>query len=76
MQTNLENEFLSISSDHNHVANPDMLEIKSLKEKMKERILTETTSITKIYDEEVAKACLSEEGAATLPTIIEYRKYF
>jgi len=76
MQTNLENEFLSISSDHNHVANPDMLEIKSLKEKMKERILTETTSITKIYDEEVAKACLSEEGAAALPTIIEYRKYF
>ena len=76
MHTDLNNEFLSITSDHNHVANPDILEIKSIKDKMKERILAETTSITKIYDEEVAKAHLSEEGAAALPTVIEYRTCF
>ncbi|CAF3979963.1 unnamed protein product, partial [Rotaria sp. Silwood1] len=35
--------------------------------------MSETTSITKIYDEEIAKAYLSEGGAAALPTVIEYR---
>ncbi|CAF3916211.1 unnamed protein product [Rotaria sordida] len=35
--------------------------------------MSETTSITKIYDEEIAKAYLSEEVAAALPTVIEYR---
>ncbi|CAF4457792.1 unnamed protein product [Rotaria sp. Silwood2] len=40
---------------------------------MKQRILSETTSLTKIYDEEVKKASLSPEAAATLPTVIEFR---
>ncbi|CAF4668553.1 unnamed protein product, partial [Rotaria socialis] len=40
---------------------------------MKERILTETTPITKIYDEEIVKAKLSKAAAAILPTVIEYR---
>ncbi|CAF5138758.1 unnamed protein product, partial [Rotaria sp. Silwood1] len=39
---------------------------------MKQRILSETTSLTKIYDEEVKKASLSPEAAATLPTVIEF----
>ncbi len=40
---------------------------------MKNRILTETTSLTKIYDEEIAKSKLSTAGAAHFPTVIEYR---
>ncbi|CAF0713721.1 unnamed protein product [Adineta steineri] len=40
---------------------------------MKERILNETTSLTKIYDEEVKKACLSAEEIALLPTVVEFR---
>ncbi|CAF4241584.1 unnamed protein product [Rotaria socialis] len=63
---NLENEFLLITGDHNHVINPNMLQ-------MKNRILNETMSITKIYDEEIAKVHLSDEGAAELPTVIEYK---
>ena len=42
---------------------------------MKERILLETTSITKIYDEETAKANLSKCATAILATVIEYRMY-
>ncbi|CAF4990064.1 unnamed protein product, partial [Rotaria socialis] len=37
------------------------------------RILTETTPITKIYDEEIVKAKLSKAAAVILPTVIEYR---
>ncbi|CAF3356453.1 unnamed protein product [Rotaria socialis] len=73
VHTNLENEFLLITGDHNHVINPNTLEIKAIEDKMKNRILNETTSIMKIYDEEIAKVHLSDEGAAELPTVIEYR---
>ena len=76
VHTNLNDEFLSITGDHDHVASPDVLEIKLLKEKMKNRILSETTSITKIYDEEISKARLSDDVAAQLPTVVEYRTYF
>ena len=75
VHTNLNDEFLLVSGDHNHVADPDVLETRVLREKMKNRIINETTSITKIYDEEIAKACLAESTAATFPTVVEYRMY-
>ncbi|CAF1506917.1 unnamed protein product [Adineta ricciae] len=75
IHTNLNNEFLLITGDHNHVARPDILEMKVLREKMKNRILNESTSITKIYDEEVTKAALAESIAAQFPTVVEYQSY-
>ena len=75
IHTNLKDEFLLVSGDHTHVSAPDILETRALREKMKNRIINETTSITKIYDEEIAKACLSESTAATFPTVVEYRMY-
>ncbi|CAF5220154.1 unnamed protein product [Rotaria magnacalcarata] len=73
IHTNTTDELICINGNHNHSANPDQLETKLLRDKMKERILSETTSITKIYDEEIAKANLSKGVAAILPTVIEYR---
>jgi hypothetical protein len=75
IHTNLNDEFLLASGDHNHVAGPDMLETRVLREKMKNRIINETTSITKIYDEEISKAYLSESTAALFPTVVEFRMY-
>ncbi|CAF4447358.1 unnamed protein product [Rotaria magnacalcarata] len=40
---------------------------------MKERILVETTSITKIYDEEIVKANISKGATALIPTVVEFR---
>lgn len=76
IHTNLNDEFLTITRNHNHLANPDILKMNVLRAKMKSRILNETTSITKIYDEEIAKAGLTESIAAQFPTVIEYRTYF
>ena len=75
IHTNVNKELISVSGNHNHSANPDQLEAKILRDKMKERILAETTPITKIYDEEIVKAKLSKASAAILPTVIEYRMY-
>jgi hypothetical protein len=50
---------ICITGDHNHAANPEQIATKILRDRMKERILAETTSITKIYDEEIVKTNLS-----------------
>jgi len=71
-----DHEFLSISNDHSHAANPDQVEVKFSRDKMKERILSETTSITRIYDEEIVKASLSKAAPAIMPTIVEYITYY
>ncbi|CAF5080253.1 unnamed protein product, partial [Rotaria magnacalcarata] len=73
IHTNTTDEFICINGNHNHSVNHDQLETKLLRDKMKERILSETTPITKIYDEEIAKVNLSKGAAAILPTVIEYR---
>lgn len=72
IHTNINDEFLCIKGDHNHNSNPDEVAVKLLRDKMKERILAETTSITKIYDEEIAKANISRGAAALIPTVVEY----
>ena len=75
VRTSLCNDFLHISGEHNHPSNPDQVEVKLIRDKMKERILAETTPITKIYDEEIAKVTLSKAATAMIPTIIEYRMF-
>jgi hypothetical protein len=46
IHTSITDEFLCITRGHNHLSNPDQLAAKLLRDKMKERILAETTSIT------------------------------
>ena len=75
VHTTLNGELLLTTGDHEHFARPDILETKVLREKMKNRILNETTSITKIYDDEISNASLSDEGTALFPTVAEYREY-
>ncbi|CAF4108796.1 unnamed protein product [Rotaria sp. Silwood2] len=73
IHTTITNEFICVRGDHNHSSNPDQVTVKLLRDKMKERILAETTSITKIYDEEIVKANVSKGAIAIIPTIVEYR---
>ncbi|CAF1149903.1 unnamed protein product [Rotaria sordida] len=46
IHTSLTKELICVSGNHNHPANPDQLEAKLLRDKMKERILAETIPIT------------------------------
>ncbi|CAF1629193.1 unnamed protein product [Rotaria magnacalcarata] len=72
VHTNINGEFICIKGDHNHSSNPDEVTVKLLRDKMKERILVETTSITKIYDEEIVKANISKGATALIPTVVEF----
>ena len=72
IHTTINNEFICVKGYHNHISNPDEVTVKLLRDKMKERILAETTSITKIYDEEIVKANISKGAAALIPTVVEY----
>ncbi|CAF1931047.1 unnamed protein product [Rotaria magnacalcarata] len=73
VHTNINGEFICIKGDHNHSSNPDEVTVKLLRDKMKERILAETTSITKICDEEIVKANISKGATALIPTVVEFR---
>lgn len=75
LHTTLKDVFLVTNGIHNHAENPDNLQVKILRGKMKERILLETTPISRIYDEEICKANLSHGAAAILPTVVEFRMY-
>ncbi|CAF4087926.1 unnamed protein product, partial [Adineta steineri] len=73
LHTNLTGEFTRINGTHTHPVNPDQIAVKILRDRMKARILAETTSITRIYDKEIAKSNLSKGATAIMPTIVEFR---
>ncbi len=66
MHTSVTAELISSSSGHNHCATLDQVEVTLLRNKMKERILDETTSIIKIYDGKMTKANLSKAASAII----------
>jgi FLYWCH zinc finger domain len=67
--------YIHTSGEHNYTANPRHIEVKLVRDKMKEQILSETTSITRISDEEIGKANLSHSATAILSTVVEFRMY-
>jgi hypothetical protein len=62
--TSVADEMICIEGDYKHPFNPDQLEAKLLRDKIKERITTETTCITKIYDEDSGVARVGHGWAA------------
>ncbi len=75
VHTDLNNNFLNSSGEHNHLNEPEDLEIKQFREIIKERVMHETTPISKIYDEEIAKKKFSPEVLANVPLAPEIRKF-
>ncbi|CAF5147792.1 unnamed protein product, partial [Rotaria magnacalcarata] len=56
-----------VIGEHNHLSDPDALEIKLFRDKLKQRAVHETTAISKIYEEEVVKSQFSIQVLANLP---------
>ncbi|CAF4419126.1 unnamed protein product, partial [Rotaria magnacalcarata] len=67
IHTNIQNAFLKSSGEHNHLSDPEALEIKFFRDKLKQRAVHETTAISKIYEEEVVKSQFSIQVLANLP---------
>lgn len=58
------------------MVDPERIEVKIVRKKMKPRFLLEATSITRIDDEEIVKSNLSNAAATIIPTVGEFRLHF
>ena len=68
IHTNLINQFVRTAGDHGHPAENENIDVRQLREKVKQRAICETTPIPRIYDEECSKAMLSPAAIAILPS--------
>ncbi|CAF1237473.1 unnamed protein product [Rotaria sordida] len=71
VHTDLNSQLIKTIGDHNHLAEKEKLEVREFREKVKQRAINETTPIPRIFDEECAKAMLSDATIAVLPSECE-----
>lgn len=69
VHTDADKTFLKSSGEHNHLLEPEDLQVHKFREVLKERVVNETTPIPKIFDEELAKAQFSPEVLANVPLV-------
>lgn len=68
IHTDQNNQYIGQSGDHgSHLPTPEGIEVSLFKEKVRERVIKETSAIGKIYDSELASAVLSEAALAMVP---------
>ncbi|CAF4002007.1 unnamed protein product [Rotaria magnacalcarata] len=68
IHTDLNGHLVKINDDHSHPSEKETIEVREFREKVKQRAINETTPIPRIYDEECAKAKLSDTTTAILPS--------
>ncbi|CAF1192349.1 unnamed protein product [Rotaria magnacalcarata] len=68
VHTDLNNGLMKTVGYHSHLPEKEKLEVRELREKIKQRAINETTPIPRIYDEECTKAMLSNTAIAILPS--------
>ncbi|CAM4832775.1 unnamed protein product [Rotaria magnacalcarata] len=71
IHTDLNGHLVKINDDHSHPSEKETIEVREFREKVKQRAINETTPIPRIYDEECAKAKLSDTTTAILPSECE-----
>lgn len=72
LHTNLNDEFIRYSGkmiEHSHLPNPAELQIRSLREDMRQRAERELLPLQEIAEQEVRKGLLTGEALAVLPNI-------
>jgi len=73
MHTNLNDEFVRFSGsvvEHSHLPNPAQLEIRELREAMRQRAEKELLPLQEIVEQEVRKGLMTGEALAVLPNIL------
>ncbi|CAM4973970.1 unnamed protein product [Rotaria socialis] len=68
IHTNTNNQLTKMTGEHSHVPEKETIAVREFREKIKQRVIEETTPIPRIYDEECAKATLSTAAIAVLPS--------
>ncbi|CAF4733615.1 unnamed protein product, partial [Rotaria sp. Silwood2] len=71
VNTDKNDHFIRSNDQHHHTPEPEQIELRNLKRKVKERVQTETSSIPKIYEEELARSNLSSTALTLASTAAE-----
>ncbi|CAF1165111.1 unnamed protein product [Rotaria sordida] len=58
---------------HYHIPDPEQIELRNLRKKVKDRAQSETNSIPKIYEEELARSNLSSTALTLAPVAVEIK---
>ena len=75
VHTDVNNNYLSGGEDHDHLSNPESIEVKQTRQLIKERAINELTPIGQIYDEEMTKSDMNPMAVAVFPTVREMCKF-
>ena len=76
VHTTLDDSYLSGGIDlHDHAPNPELIQVKKLREQIKKRAIDEVMPVGMIYDEEMAKVSISTSATTIFPTNQEICKY-
>ncbi|CAF3837842.1 unnamed protein product [Rotaria sp. Silwood1] len=67
-RTDLQDTLLNIKGDHCHPPEPEEIQIRTFKQVVKTRAISESTPIPQIYDEEAVRMDLSTLSIAALPS--------
>ncbi|CAF1380510.1 unnamed protein product [Rotaria sordida] len=67
VHTNANDQFIKANGRHQHLPAPERIELRDLKHTVKERVENETTSVPKIYEEELARSNLSAAALIIAP---------
>ncbi|CAF2981494.1 unnamed protein product [Rotaria sp. Silwood2] len=67
VHTNASDQFVKANGQHQHLPAPEHIELRDLKNKVKERVRTEATSVPKIYEEELARSNISSAALILAP---------
>jgi hypothetical protein len=76
VHTNVDNQFIKANGQHRHLPAPERIEVRDLKNKVKKRVEDETTSVPKIYEEELARSNLSSTALVFAPLSFDASKLF
>lgn len=74
VHTSIQDAVLKITGQHNHLPHPENMALKDFRTKLKERVMKETTPISKIFEEEVVASEMSPQTLAIMPLARELRK--
>jgi hypothetical protein len=76
VHTNAKDHFIKAGGDHHHLPSPEQIELRNLKKKIKDRVQVETTSISKIYEEELTRSNLSSVVLTLAPIPAEASRFY
>ncbi|CAM4801162.1 unnamed protein product [Rotaria magnacalcarata] len=71
VHTSNKDVFIKTVGIHSHLQSPEEIEVRTFHQNIKRRVINETTAITKIYDEELARQQMSQTAAAIMPSSYE-----